>query len=65
MRLSILTNLTAIGAKTVATLYEGVVPIYQLADIPEEFVTPRHSTAYSAISRNGRLRAKSDGCVRD
>ena len=26
-----------------------VMPIYQLEDIPEEFVTPKHSTAYGRL----------------
>ncbi len=25
------------------------MPIYQLEDIPEEFVTPKHSTAYGRL----------------
>ena len=29
-----------------ATLYEVVMPINQIENIPEEFVTPTHSTAY-------------------
>ena len=28
-----------------ATLYEVVMPIYQIENVPEEFVTPTHSTA--------------------
>jgi quercetin dioxygenase-like cupin family protein len=30
-------------------IYEVVMPVYQLEDIPEEFVTPRHSTAYGRL----------------
>jgi quercetin dioxygenase-like cupin family protein len=29
--------------------HEVVMPIYQLEDIPEEFVTPQHSTAYGRL----------------
>jgi GAF domain len=35
--------------KRVPTLHEVVMPIYQLENIPEEFVTPKHSTAYGRL----------------
>ena len=30
-------------------LWEVIMPIYQLENIPEEFVTPKHSTAYGRL----------------
>ena len=35
--------------KRVPTLHEVVMPIYQLENIREEFVTPKHSTAYGLL----------------
>jgi GAF domain len=35
--------------KRVPTLHEVVMPIYQLENIREEFVTPKHSTAYGRL----------------
>jgi quercetin dioxygenase-like cupin family protein len=32
-----------------ATLYKVVMPIYQIENIPEEFVTPKRSTAYGRL----------------
>jgi quercetin dioxygenase-like cupin family protein len=38
------------GARiNVPTFYEVLMPIYQLENIPEEFVTPKHSRAYGRL----------------
>jgi len=38
-----------VTGRSVATPHRVVMPIYQLEDIPEEFVTPKHSTAYGRL----------------